>query len=236
LQGEDSVVSQGWDESGREKAWTFQSALKQISQTLEKDEDIQCKRTSVASIIAATRRNIQNTIMEKKKDTTSNIHITQSEDESNDDDDDDDASLMQEVETYTLQSMAQDQVRDRHGSANDYSTLTTNHALEEQEKNDNNKDEDDHDDDLVLEISRKETIQKEKERREEGEKAAKFFDSTEIAHATYEEDNNQVVIFSQLNLSRPLLRGVAAMGFVKPTPIQIKVIPAVLAGRDVCAR
>ena len=85
--------------------------------------------------------------------------------------------------------------------------------------------------------SRKETIRMERERREEAKKAAQFFDSTE--NATYhdnKETTDHVLLFSQLNLSRPLLRGVAAMGFVKPTPIQVQVIPVVLAGRDVCAR
>ena len=43
------------------------------------------------------------------------------------------------------------------------------------------------------------------------------------------------VRFSQLNLSRPLMRGVQAMGFVEPTAIQARVIPVALAGRDVCA-
>ncbi|EED95637.1 predicted protein, partial [Thalassiosira pseudonana CCMP1335] len=41
--------------------------------------------------------------------------------------------------------------------------------------------------------------------------------------------------FSQLGLSRPLLRGVASMGFVTPTPIQASVLPVAMAGRDVCA-
>lgn len=46
--------------------------------------------------------------------------------------------------------------------------------------------------------------------------------------------SNNDVFFSQLNLSRPLMRGVEAMGFVKPTPIQARVVPVALAGRDVC--
>lgn len=42
-------------------------------------------------------------------------------------------------------------------------------------------------------------------------------------------------VFTELALSRPLLRGIAAMGFVQPTPIQSSVIPLALQGRDVCA-
>ncbi|CAM9131810.1 unnamed protein product, partial [Ectocarpus fasciculatus] len=42
-------------------------------------------------------------------------------------------------------------------------------------------------------------------------------------------------MFSELNLSRSLLRGIEASGYVNPTPVQAKVIPIALAGRDVCA-
>jgi ATP-dependent RNA helicase DDX27 len=42
-------------------------------------------------------------------------------------------------------------------------------------------------------------------------------------------------MFSQLNLSRSLLRAVEACGYVTPTPVQAQVIPFALAGRDVCA-
>ena len=40
--------------------------------------------------------------------------------------------------------------------------------------------------------------------------------------------------FEQLHLSRPLLRAIRALGFVSPTPIQVKAIPIALAGRDIC--
>ena len=63
---------------------------------------------------------------------------------------------------------------------------------------------------------------------EEAVKAQAFFDSNT-------QDQKSIEVFSQLALSRPLLRGVAAMGFVKPTPIQATAIPLALAGRDICA-
>lgn len=44
-----------------------------------------------------------------------------------------------------------------------------------------------------------------------------------------------ITMFSQLNLSRALLRAVEACGYVQPTPIQARVIPLALAGRDICA-
>lgn len=40
--------------------------------------------------------------------------------------------------------------------------------------------------------------------------------------------------FTDMNLSRPLLRAIAALGYTAPTPIQTRVIPLALAGHDVC--
>src|ERR1022692_4974039 len=39
--------------------------------------------------------------------------------------------------------------------------------------------------------------------------------------------------FSKLGLSEKVLQGIKAMGYVDPTPIQLRAIPLVLAGRDV---
>eukprot|EP01035_Chromulina_nebulosa_P020868 gene20868-27051_t len=49
------------------------------------------------------------------------------------------------------------------------------------------------------------------------------------------ETSNQISMFSQLNLSRPLLRAIESAGYVSPTPVQAEVIPLALVGRDVCA-
>ncbi|KAI8466360.1 MAG: P-loop containing nucleoside triphosphate hydrolase protein [Monoraphidium minutum] len=40
--------------------------------------------------------------------------------------------------------------------------------------------------------------------------------------------------FSDLQLSRPLLRAAAALGYASPTPIQAACVPLALAGRDIC--
>src|SRR5512138_3302902 len=39
--------------------------------------------------------------------------------------------------------------------------------------------------------------------------------------------------FTKLGLSAPVLEGVRAMGYVEPTPIQLRGIPLILAGQDV---
>src|SRR2546423_8748905 len=39
--------------------------------------------------------------------------------------------------------------------------------------------------------------------------------------------------FSKLGLSNAMLEGVKAMGYIEPTPIQLRAIPLILAGTDV---
>ncbi|EJK44430.1 hypothetical protein THAOC_37029, partial [Thalassiosira oceanica] len=68
------------------------------------------------------------------------------------------------------------------------------------------------------------------EERAERIKADAYFASSRVASS-----DDGVDTFAQLGLSRPLLRGVASMGFVTPTPIQASVLPVAMAGRDVCA-
>jgi ATP-dependent RNA helicase DDX27 len=65
--------------------------------------------------------------------------------------------------------------------------------------------------------------------KDEAAKQKAYFDDANKA------DVPNIEVFHQLALSRPLLRGVAAMGFTQPTPVQAAVIPLALAGRDICA-
>ncbi|MCJ1427704.1 nucleolar DEAD-box protein required for synthesis of 60S ribosomal subunit, partial [Sticta canariensis] len=51
----------------------------------------------------------------------------------------------------------------------------------------------------------------------------------EIATVTSKTSNS----FQNMSLSRPILRGLASMGFSEPTPIQNKTIPVALLGKDV---
>lgn len=60
----------------------------------------------------------------------------------------------------------------------------------------------------------------------EKEKRNKFFANDE------KSSNPAATAFHAMNLSRPILRGLAAVGFDKPTPIQAKSIPVALEGRD----
>lgn len=66
----------------------------------------------------------------------------------------------------------------------------------------------------------------------DAETEAAFFDSVVEEQSS---TGRNIELFTQLNLSRPLLRGIEASGYVNPTPVQAKVIPVALSGRDICA-
>ena len=102
---------------------------------------------------------------------------------------------------------------------------------EEEAGNDEVEDDTDHDDDENEDSEEEEDADVDDEDQEEAKKAAEFFDSS----STPKSEEEDIEVFAQLTLSRPLLRGVAAMGYTKPTPIQSSVIPVALGGRDICA-
>ncbi|RLO09042.1 hypothetical protein DYB28_003430 [Aphanomyces astaci] len=64
----------------------------------------------------------------------------------------------------------------------------------------------------------------------EKKKADAFF---ETEFEAPEMDNT--TSFSDLKLSRPLLRAVSSLGFSAPTPIQQRAIPVAMTGKDICA-
>ncbi|XP_048205551.1 probable ATP-dependent RNA helicase DDX27 [Perognathus longimembris pacificus] len=68
---------------------------------------------------------------------------------------------------------------------------------------------------------------KERKRKKKGQEAGGFFEDA----SQYDES----LSFQDMNLSRPLLKAITAMGFKQPTPIQKACIPVGLLGKDICA-
>ncbi|NXI71355.1 DDX27 helicase, partial [Anseranas semipalmata] len=68
---------------------------------------------------------------------------------------------------------------------------------------------------------------KERRRSKKGEVVKSFFED-----ASQYDDN---LSFQDMNLSRPLLKAITALGFKQPTPIQKACIPVGLLGKDICA-
>ncbi|XP_069899857.1 probable ATP-dependent RNA helicase DDX27 isoform X2 [Globicephala melas] len=68
---------------------------------------------------------------------------------------------------------------------------------------------------------------KEQKKKKKGQEAGGFFEDA----SQYDEN----LSFQDMNLSRPLLKAITAMGFKEPTPIQKACIPVGLLGKDICA-
>ncbi|XP_078005994.1 putative ATP-dependent RNA helicase DDX27 isoform X2 [Phascolarctos cinereus] len=68
---------------------------------------------------------------------------------------------------------------------------------------------------------------KKTKKQKKGEKETNFFEDA----SQYDEN----LTFQDMNLSRPLLKAITAMGFKQPTPIQKACIPVGLLGKDICA-
>ncbi|KAI4153754.1 MAG: hypothetical protein LQ340_002109 [Diploschistes diacapsis] len=75
----------------------------------------------------------------------------------------------------------------------------------------------------------------ENEEQDEEEKARQeaFFAPESQDDKAKLEDQQGSGSFHTMSLSRPILRGLAAVGFTKPTPIQAKTVPVALLGKDI---
>ncbi|XP_012879830.1 PREDICTED: probable ATP-dependent RNA helicase DDX27 [Dipodomys ordii] len=109
-------------------------------------------------------------------------------------------------------------------------------GLEEQEDGEGGKDEDSADEESETDYSsadekvltKADTLKvKERKRKKKGQEAGGFFEDA----SQYDES----LSFQDMNLSRPLLKAITAMGFKQPTPIQKACIPVGLLGKDICA-
>jgi ATP-dependent RNA helicase DDX27 len=217
--------------------WSYQKALDNLEKGNQNGgSSHHPPRMDIASLIAAKRKLLKNPVKnnenddEKEKDNKENEQEEEkySEEESGDDDDDegadenksasgDSSSSDDEDEDDQVddadQDMEEDLLKIRMGKEKGEDDDSANN---QDDDNDDEEDDDDDDEDA--------------QDQEEAEKAAKFFETQKPG-----ELSQDVELFNELTLSRPLLRGIASMGYVKPTPIQSAVIPVALAGRDICA-
>lgn len=144
----------------------------------------------------------------------SNISGKQQSDDDDDDDDESSSSIDDEADLEVDNAphiTDQDVLRSKLEATNERISEDTDDEMDDDEEGSHVNDE-------------------EAKREEEEAKKAAYFD----AFSTSTEDE-QILQFSQFALSRPILRSIAAMGYVNPTPIQQQCIPLALAGRDICA-
>ncbi|XP_073324487.1 probable ATP-dependent RNA helicase DDX27 isoform X1 [Pagrus major] len=100
---------------------------------------------------------------------------------------------------------------------------------DDDEEEDEDEDEFDSGDEEIL--TKSDTLRNKERRgrkRKEGEEAPESF---------YEDASqyNDKLTFGDMNLSRPILKAITALGFKQPTPIQKACVPVGLLGRDLCA-
>lgn len=230
-------------------AWSYKSAL----QLLQKNDTSGMKKpehTAVANLVAAVRSNMKkrgddsketvdseddsgseddNSASESGSGSDGDGSGDSSEDESDDSDSDSDS---EDEEDDAAMDMEDDVLKERTREEKNKNSKKKKKTVVEKESSDDDDDDDDESgsDDEDEESGSDEEDDEDEEAREEAAKAAAYFDTVQEATSA-----NTITTFAQLNLSRPLLRGVASMGFVTPTPIQGSVIPVALSGRDVCA-
>ncbi|XP_063439027.1 probable ATP-dependent RNA helicase DDX27 isoform X1 [Mytilus trossulus] len=79
---------------------------------------------------------------------------------------------------------------------------------------------------------------KEKKKKKKGKNKQTELDEEEKELVEFSEtiDNyDEKATFQDMNVSRPIMKGLSRMNFAKPTPIQAATIPVALLGRDLCA-
>ncbi|XP_044038104.1 probable ATP-dependent RNA helicase DDX27 isoform X2 [Siniperca chuatsi] len=100
---------------------------------------------------------------------------------------------------------------------------------EVEEEDEEDEDEFDSGDEEIL--TKSDTL-RDKERRRRKRKAGE-----EAPESFYEDASqyNDQLTFDDMNLSRPILKAITALGFKQPTPIQKACVPVGLLGKDLCA-
>lgn len=105
---------------------------------------------------------------------------------------------------------------------------------EDEERDEDQEDEDDVEEEQQPEVLDSKSLGKEDEEVEEDspEEMAKFYaPESESTEATKQIHTD----FNSLSLSRPVLKGLGDLGYVKPSPIQSATIPIALLGKDIIA-
>jgi ATP-dependent RNA helicase DDX27 len=207
-----------------QQGWSYQTALDNLQRG--KDGRSAPPRLDVAALIAAKRKSLRNPEKEEKEESESEKDRNPesgSEEESNGDDDDDGSGSDDDGKGADDDGKGSDNSDDSESSDDEDDHVDDADRAMEEDVIKTRMGQGDNDDDGKDESE-------EESDEEEAEKAANFFESQSSAGPTEEAE-----VFAQLTLSRPLLRGIATMGYVKPTPIQSSVIPVSLAGRDICA-
>lgn len=115
-------------------------------------------------------------------------------------------------------------------------------AEDEDEDAESNEDDDEDDDaasdndSVATPVNHPDDVESDRESDVESEVDAEEAEKRKAFFAPEEKTDNKALdksSFQDFNLSRPILRGLASVGFTDPTPIQRKAIPVALLGKDI---
>uniref|UniRef100_A0A3P9JJW5 RNA helicase n=1 Tax=Oryzias latipes TaxID=8090 RepID=A0A3P9JJW5_ORYLA len=149
-------------------------------------------------------------------------------------------TLDQKIETIRKKRKAEDKQSPKEGnpSASEKEEKEEEEKLKaEEDENDDNDDDDDDDEEEEFGSSDEEVLTKSDTLRDKGRRGKKR-KAAEEAPESFHEDASQFddqLSFDDMNLSRPILKAITALGFKQPTPIQKACVPVGLLGRDLCA-
>ncbi|KAL8366946.1 hypothetical protein RB595_009139 [Gaeumannomyces hyphopodioides] len=106
---------------------------------------------------------------------------------------------------------------------------------DESERGDSDEENEDDDDEVASPVPHPDDAESESESdgEEDAAEAARRKEFFAAEEPKPEKGKGGAASFQGMSLSRPILRGLASVGFAKPTPIQAKAIPMALMGKDV---
>ncbi|CAJ1051207.1 probable ATP-dependent RNA helicase DDX27 [Xyrichtys novacula] len=102
---------------------------------------------------------------------------------------------------------------------------------EDDDDDDEDEDEDEFDSDDEKILTKSDTL---KDKKQRGKKRKAEEEAPESFHEDASQFNDELT-FDDMNLSRPILKAITALGFKQPTPIQKACVPVGLLGKDLCA-
>ncbi|KAI9475819.1 MAG: P-loop containing nucleoside triphosphate hydrolase protein [Benjaminiella poitrasii] len=225
----DNTFTFSVDGGGRmnQNAWDFTAARDML-----KKQQGDVARTSIDDIIAKKRKEVK----EKKKKTEKVIQEQKEEPKEKDDEEDEDED--EEDEDKFVGASDDDDDDDENLALDGFGAgakrVERDDESEEEEEEEENESEDSEtesedetSEDETEDIERNSDEEEAENEAEIQRKKEYFADESEIAIKEHDT-------FTSMNLSRPILKGLSGVGFIKPTDIQSRTIPVALMGKDIC--
>ncbi|KAF9106064.1 nucleolar DEAD-box protein required for synthesis of 60S ribosomal subunit [Mortierella sp. GBA35] len=165
---------------------------------------------------------------EMHEDDESEFQEAQSSDEEGGDDND--------MEGITFDEDDEDVAEDGFGAGRDEDAGLEDAEAEEAELEDESEEESGSEGSEEESEDEDEDEEEESESEDDEEEETEFQKERKKAYFAPETDAPTEVAetFATMNLSRPILKGLAQVGFVQPTQIQARTIPVALMGKDIC--